>query len=64
MNNLEYTIESKEGETLTVSDMGEGFVILSTVNHLGKIERLSVKLEQLEAAVERLRDRHVLGAFG
>lgn len=64
MSDLDFVIESNEGETLTVRDMGEGFVILSTVNHLGKVERLSIKLEQLEAAVERLRDRHVLGAFG
>lgn len=58
LSDLDFVIESNEGETLTVSDMGERFVILSSVNGCGNVERICVKVEQLEEAVERLRDRY------
>ena len=64
MLDLDFVIESNEGEALTVNDVRERFIILSSVNDNGSIEGISVKLEQLEAAVQGLRDRYVLGAFG
>ena len=65
MSNSDFIIKSTEGETLAVSDMGEGLIVLSSRADGAKYdERICVKLEQLEEAVERLRDRYAYGAFG
>ena len=64
MNILDYTIESCGGEALTVHDMGEGAVVLTSVNDKGTAERVAVTFEQLEEAVEFLKDRYAFGAFG
>ena len=58
MNILDYCIESDGGEALTVHDMGDGAVVLSSVNDEGTTERLAVTFEQLEAAVGHLRQRY------
>lgn len=64
MNILDNSIESFGSETLTVHDMGDGAIVLSSVNDEGATERLAVNFEQLEAAVEFLKDRYAFGAFG
>ena len=58
MNILDNSIESFGSETLTVHDMGDGAIVLSSVNDEGATERLAVTFEQLEAAVGHLRQRY------
>ena len=55
---LDYSIESFGSETLTVHDIGDGAIVLSSVNDEGATERLAVNFEQLEAAVGHLRQRY------
>lgn len=58
MSILDYSIESFGSVTLTVHDMGDGAIVLSSVNDEGATERLAVNFEQLEEAVEHLRQRY------
>ena len=45
-------------ESLFVDDMGEGVFVLSQLNDAGKIERVSVSLSQIAAAMDATASRY------
>lgn len=53
-----FAIESDDHDKLLVDDMGECTVVLSQRNEAGKVERVAVSLEQLNATMARLASRY------